>query len=61
MAAGHGHAAGPDQECFGKEAWVIRDDYAAAATGKNACIEDADTAVVAPGDTQVLRRFFRTV
>lgn len=31
---------------FGKEAWVIRGDYAQAATWRNACIEDAGTVVV---------------
>jgi voltage-gated potassium channel len=31
---------------FGREAWVVRGDYAWAATWKNASIEDADTVVV---------------
>ncbi|WP_342679032.1 potassium channel family protein [Methanofollis sp. UBA420] len=33
-------------EHFGKEAWVVRGDYARAATWRNACIKDADTVVV---------------
>ncbi|MDD4254916.1 MAG: NAD-binding protein [Methanofollis sp.] len=34
------------QEIFGKEAWVVRGDYTAASTWRNACIEDADTVVI---------------